>query len=123
MVRKRVFVSYDYDHDHHLKSTFLGQAKLPDSPFSVSDLSLQEPYPEKTWISKAQRAIARCDIFIVLLGRNTHSAPGVLQEIQLAKGMGKARFQLRPQGTTYGPLEDAGEVVVWKWKNLKARLR
>jgi hypothetical protein len=122
LAKKKVFLSYDYDHDLELKKTFLAQAKLSDSPFSVSNISLQESHPDSEWIPTAQRAIAGCDLFVVLLGPNTHSAPGVLKEIQIAKGIGKACFQLRPQGKKYSPLRDAGDVVVWKWKNLKDRL-
>jgi len=95
---------------------------VQDSPFSINDSSLQETAPESNWISKAQSAIAKCDVFVVLLGRNTHSAPGVLKEIRVANGLEKVRFQLRPQGENYGTLKDAGEIVVWKWKNLKDRL-
>ena len=122
LAKKKVFVSYDYEHDHQMKAALIEQAKRQDSPFSINDFSLQEMQPENNWISKAQSAIARCDVFIVLLGRNTHSAPGVLKEIQIAKGLKKIRFQLQPQGKNYGALKDAGDVVVWKWKNLKARL-
>lgn len=122
MAKKKVFVSYDYDHDHGLKSSLISQARRADSPFSINDISLQDSLPEETWMSKAQSAISRCDTFIVLLGSNTHSAHGVLKEISIAKGMGKRRFQLRPQGKTYGAIPGAGDVVAWKWKNLKSRL-
>lgn len=121
MAKKKVFVSFDYN-DKHLKGTLIGQAKLPDSPFSIADFSLQEAQPEKEWISKAQKAISQCDIFVVLLGRNTHSAPGVLKEVRIAEGLKKRRFQLRPQRKNYGAVPGAGDVVVWKWKNIKAKL-
>lgn len=122
MAKKKVFVSFDYDNDRHLKSTLIGQAKLPDSPFSIADFSLKETKPEGGWLSRAQSAIARCDVFIVLLGKNTHNAPGVLKEVKIAKGIGKKCFQLKPQRKNFGQVPDAGDVVVWKWKNLKARL-
>jgi hypothetical protein len=98
--KKKVFASYDYEHDHQMKAALIEQAKRQDSPFSINDFSLQETQPESNWISKAQSAIAKCYVFIVLLGRNTHSAPGVLKEIRIAKGLEKTRFQLRPQGKT-----------------------
>lgn len=120
--KKKVFVSYDYEHDHGLKSSLIGQSRLPDSPFSINDFSLRENLPEETWISKAQSAISRCDVFIVLIGHDTHSAPGVLTEVRIAEGIRKRRFQLRPQGKPYGAIPRAGDVVTWTWKNLKARL-
>jgi hypothetical protein len=121
MAKKKVFVSFDYN-DKHLKSTFIGQARLPDSPFSISDFSLQEAHPENEWLSKAQSAIAKCDYFIVLLGNNTHQAPGVLKEVRIAGGLRKNRFQLRPQGKNSIPVPGAGEVITWKWKNIKSKL-
>jgi hypothetical protein len=119
MAKKKVFVSYDYNHDHHLKGTLIGQARQPDSPFAINDFSLKEQLPEKTWVTQAQRAISKCDIFIVLLGPNTHNAHGVLSELQIAEGLKKRRFQLRPQGKKYPAMPRAGLLVVWKWKNLK----
>lgn len=122
MAKKKVFVSFDYNNDLHLKGTLIGQARLPDSPFSIADFSLNETKPEVGWLSKAQSAIAQCDVFIVLLGKNTHNAAGVLKEVKIAKGIRKKRFQLRPQRKNFGSVPDAGDVVTWKWENLKARL-
>lgn len=121
MAKKKVFVSFDYN-DKELKSTFIGQAGLPDSPFSITDFSLKEVQPENEWLSKAQGAIAQCDIFMILLGNNTHQAPGVLKEVKIAKGCRKKCFQLRPQGKNFVPVPGAGEVIAWKWKNIKAKL-
>ena len=73
-------------------------------------------------MSKAQSAIARSEVFVVILGQNTHNAPGVLEEINIAKGLKKRRFQLRPQGKKWQPMSGAGEMVVWTWDNLKRKL-
>ncbi|MDO8491333.1 MAG: hypothetical protein Q7T04_04895 [Dehalococcoidia bacterium] len=119
MAKKKVFLSFDFDNDLELKNSFLAQAGLADSPFSINDYSLREAHPDNLWLSKAQSAVAKCDLFIVILGDNTHKAPGVLKEVKIAAGLGKERFQLRPQGSKAHPLSDAGKVVVWKWKNIK----
>lgn len=94
---------------------------MPDSPFSVNDFSLREAYPDDEWVAKAQSAITRCDLFIVLLGENTHSAPGVLTEVRIASGLKKDRFQLKPQHRRKSPIPGAGEMVSWNWKSLKAK--
>jgi hypothetical protein len=47
--KKRVFVSFDFDHDRVLKDFIIGQARLPDSPFDVVDNSLKEAAPERDW--------------------------------------------------------------------------
>src|SRR4051794_6158339 len=40
-VATRVFISYDYDNDAFLKEALVGQSKLPDSPFDISDWSIK----------------------------------------------------------------------------------
>ncbi len=122
MAKKKVFVSFDYETDHSLKEDLIAQAKQPDSPFAVSDVSLKEREPEQEWLSKARKAIAGCDVFVVILGENTHNAPGVLKEIAIATGMNKRRFQLRPQKKNWQRMKGAGEVVDWTWPNLKKKL-
>lgn len=42
MDKKRVFVSFDYDHDESLKNLLVGQAKNSDSPFAIFDMSIKE---------------------------------------------------------------------------------
>ena len=121
MAKKKVFLSFDYDNDLQLKGSFISQAKNPDSPFSVNDFSLQEASPDAKWLSKAQSAINRCSLFIVLLGDNTHKAPGVLKEVKIARGLNKKRFQLKPQKKDPIAIQNAGEVVSWQWKNLRAK--
>jgi len=120
MPRSKVFISYDYDHDKQLKETLVGQAKLPGSPFSVADVSIQTEL--QNWQQEARKAIAACDVFVVLLGEHTHQASGVKREAKMAKDLGKRRFQLRKRGHCPEPVHGAGEVVAWKWKNLKQRL-
>ena len=122
MAKLKVFVSFDFETDHSLKGDLVAQAERLDSPFSVTDVSLKEREPEQEWLSKAKRAIANCDVFVVILGRNTHNAPGVLKEIAIATGMNKRRFQLRPQGAKWNPMKGAGEMVVWTWENLREKL-
>lgn len=117
MAKTKVFVSFDYDNDAALKDTLINQSKLPNSPFSINDVSLKESIYE--WQQKARAAIASCDVFVLILGDNTRQAQGVRREVKMAKQLGKRTFQLRMQGHSPIPVEGAGEVVAWKWKNLK----
>ena len=119
MAKPKVFVSFDYDTDYKLKEGLIGQSLMDDSPFSVTDVSLKEREPEKDWRRKARQAISRCDVFVVILGQNTHSANGVIDEIKIAKELGKRRFQLRTQGKKWRQMKDGGKLVVWTWDNLK----
>jgi hypothetical protein len=67
---------------------------LDDSPFEVSDYSLKEEAPEKTWEEKARAAITRSDKFIVMLGPKTVTVPGVLKEVAIAMELETPRFQI-----------------------------
>ena len=122
MPKPKVFVSFDFEKDHDLKGSLVAQAEDPSSPFELADSSLKESQPQPQWLARAQSAIARCDFFIVILGLNTHQAPGVLKEVQIAKGLRKQRFQLKPQGTNPTAINGAGPVVNWTWPKLKSIL-
>lgn len=124
MAKTKVFVSFDFDNDKALKEFIIGQAKLPDSPFEVSDHSLKEAAPEKDWEAKAHTAIARADKFIVMLGPKTRSAPGVKKEVAMAKGLGKDRFQIigYRDGSEDWAVPDGGRTYRWNWENLKKLL-
>lgn len=120
MAKKRVFVSFDFDNDKTLKDFIVGQAKLDDSPFEIVDFSLKEAAPEKTWLDKARAAIGRAEVFIVMLGPKTRSAPGVLKEVKIANELKKTKFQIigYKDGSETWAVPDAGRVYSWNWDNL-----
>ena len=124
MPKTKVFVSYDFDNDKVLKDFIIGQAKLPDSPFEVSDHSLKEAAPERDWQTKARTAIKRADKFIVMLGPRTRNAPGVKKEVAIAKELGKPRFQIigYRDGSRDWAIPDAGVTYSWNSDNLKKLL-
>ena len=41
MSTKRAFISFDFDHDEDLRNLLVGQAKNPDSSFTISNWSLK----------------------------------------------------------------------------------
>ena len=88
----KVFVSFDFDNDKTLKEFIIQQAKNADSPFEVSDLSLKEAAPERDWLAKAERAIGRADVFLIMLGSKTRNASGVLKELKIANEKGTRKF-------------------------------
>jgi hypothetical protein len=124
MAKTKVFVSYDFDNDKALYDFIIGQAKLSDSPFEVSDHSLKEAAPEKDWEAKASAAINRADKFVVMLGSKTRYAPGVKKEVAMAKSLGKTRFQIigYRDGSSGWAVPDAGSTYNWNWENLKKLL-
>lgn len=46
MLKKRVFISFDYDHDVDLKNLLIAQSKNSDSPFEIVDMSIKETIPQ-----------------------------------------------------------------------------
>ena len=124
MAKKRVFVSFDFDNDRALKEFIIGQAKNPDSPFEVIDTSLKEAAPMKTWEDKARAAIKRSNLVLVMVGRYTHRAPGVLKEVQMAREEGIPIVQMIGyRDSDYTPVPNAGRLYKWDWDNLKNLLR
>lgn len=121
MAKKRVFVSFDYDNDKSLRDLILGQAKSPDSPFDVTNVSLKEAAPDKEWEGKARKAIAGSDIVLIMLGAKTAKASGVLKEVAMATELGKPRFQvIGPKGGSKDwAVPGGGRVYSWNWENLK----
>lgn len=118
--KKRVYVCFDFDNDKVLKDFIIGQSKLPDSPFEVSDWSMKEAAPQKNWEDEAQSRIDRSDIVIVMVGPHTYSAPGVLKEINMAQQLRKSIWQIigyRDSSPT--PVPGAGRLILWNWDNLK----
>lgn len=121
--KKRVFVSFDFDNDRALKAFILGQAKLPDSPFEVVDHSLNEAAPDHKWESKARSAIKKSDLVLVVVGRHTYRAHGVLKEVQMAREEDVPIVQIIGyRDGKYTPVANAGRLYAWNWDNLKRLL-
>lgn len=120
VAKKRVFVSFDFDNDRKLKEFIIAQSRLSDSPFEVIDCSLKEAAPEANWEAKANAAIKRSEVVIVMVGPQTHRASGVLKEIKMARKAGKYIVQvIGYRNGDYTPVPGAGRLYRWNWDNLK----
>mgnify|MGYP000868628798 CR=1 FL=1 len=122
MAKKRTFISFDYDHDVRLKDLLVGQAKNPDSPFEITDMSIKEASPD--WKDKARTRIKGCDVVIVLCGEHTNTATGVSVELEIAQDEGVSYFLLwgYSDKTCYKPksAKSADKIYKWTWDNLKS---
>jgi len=123
-MKKRVFVSFDFDNDKRLKDFIIGQSRMQDSPFEVIDNSLKEAAPERDWETKANSAIKRSDIVVVMVGPQTYRAQGVLKEIKMARAAGKRVVQvIGYKDGNYTAVQGAGQLYRWNWENLKKILK
>jgi hypothetical protein len=122
MAKKRVFISFDVDHDDDCKMLLAGQAKNPDSPFDFSDASVKE-HLTGDWKEKVRRRMDNVDVVVILCGEWTHTANGVAEELAIAREKRKEYFLLRarsnkkctwPRGSSNDKMYD------WTWDNLKA---
>lgn len=123
MLKKRAFISFDYDHDGELPVMLAGQAKHPDSPFDFADRSVKEALTGD-WKAKVKGRISNTDLTIVLCGERTHAAKGVSEELAITQELDKPYFLLAGRAdkvctkpTTARPND---KVYRWTWDNLKA---
>lgn len=120
MRKKRVFVSFDFDHDRPLKELLLGQSRLEGSPFEITGHSLEDAAPHYIWVIKSTNAIRRAEIVIVIAGAETHRAAGVLKEIAIARREGKRVVQIAGyKNVLCLSVAGAGFMYEWSWANLK----
>jgi len=120
--KRRVFVSFDYDHDVALKEFLVGQAKHPDSPFEIENWSINEPVVGD-WKKKAKERISRADQIVVICGEHTHTAKGVSIELGIAQEDGKPYFLLKGYKdsacTKPSTARSTDKMQAWTWENLK----
>ena len=123
MAKVKVFLSFDFDRDEELHRNFYAQA-AEHSRHKIEDYSLNEAYKphDNSWLKKASLQISRSDIVIVIIGDDTHSAPGVEKELTITNQQGKPKFHIRPKNRTAGAVPGAGEEVPWKWDKIDAKI-
>jgi hypothetical protein len=122
MAKKRVYISFDVEHDEGTKIMLAGQAKLPDSPFDFTDASLKGPLPGD-WKEKVKGRMDNIDVVIVLCGEYTHTASGVKAEVTIAQETSTPYFLLAAYSdkvcTKPTSAETTDKIYGWTWPNLK----
>lgn len=122
MAKKRVFISFDYDHDVNAKVLLAGQAKHDDSPFDFTDASVKD-HLTGDWKEKVRRRLDNIDVVIVLCGENTHLAKGVASELEIVREKNKKYFLLKAYSdkTCTKPTTalSSDNIYLWTWDNLK----
>ncbi|MDD3006350.1 MAG: TIR domain-containing protein [Candidatus Pacebacteria bacterium] len=121
MIKKKVFISFDFDNDEFLRNSLVGQSKNPDSPFEIEDWSVKEPWDERTWKEKCLTKIKKTDLVIVMVGTKTSQCSGVKAEIEMAKEAGVPVVGVRGYKDKICPSPNGLEgYYSWTWDNIKA---
>jgi len=120
--KKRVFISFDYDHDSDLKTLLIGQSRLEDSPFEISDWSVKHEL-SGDWKAKVREKIKKVNTVAVICGENTDTCSGVNAEVKITQEEEKSYFLLkgRKDKTCKKPKDakSSDKIYNWTWKNLK----
>ncbi len=116
-----IFASFEFDKDNELKNNFFRQA-ADHCNHQVRSCSLRAAYPTDAWKAKAREAIQRCDVVVILIGPDTHNAPGVQTEVEIARSLGKPIIQIQPQKRTHTGVRGIEPTVRWKWQRINREL-
>ena len=122
MANPRAFISFDFDNNNIEKILFVGQAKNSKTPFNIEDWSSKASLPQKEWEDLIEAKINRCNLLIVLVGKKSANASGVVKEISFAKSQNVPVFGVYVGGATnttdlpYGLQRN--RTIDWEWDNI-----
>lgn len=126
MSTPRAFISFDFDHNEKQKLYFIGQSKNSRTPFSVQDWSAKSAMPQSQWEQIVEDKIKRCNMVIVLVGRNMSSAVGVRKEIEMAARNNVPVFGVYVDDANYLSNLPIGlarsRVVNWQWDKIAKKI-
>ncbi len=122
MADPRAFISFDFDNNSGEKLYFSGQAKNSRTPFNIEDWSSKTALPEKEWEEYIKGKINKCNMLIVLVGKKTSTATGVVKEIAFAKSHNIPVFGVYVGGaddtTTLPTGLQRNRTIKWDWKEI-----
>jgi len=98
MNRIPVFMSFDFKHDETVKEQLVREWADDRCPIWIQDKSIPAPVIDQRWQSEAAKRIASAKAVLVVCGHNTHSADGVIAEVQMGIQQGKPIVYLRARG-------------------------
>jgi hypothetical protein len=127
MANTRAFVSFDADNNKAEKILFCGQTYLSSVPFDVQDWSSKEILPQRTWEQTITDKIARCHTLIVLVGKKTNAASGVVKEIAMASKLNVPVFGVYVGGADNSTVLPTGlprnRTIAWTWNGIASAVK
>lgn len=126
MTDPRAFISFDFDHNSTEKMLFIGQTKLSSKPFSIQDWSSKSSLPQAQWEALIRDKINKCNMLIVLVGKNMASATGVEKEIKMANEQNVPVFGVYVGGAnTASNLPNSlprNRTINWEWDKIASAI-
>ena len=126
MANPRAFISFDFDNNSTEKTLFAGQAKNSKTPFNIEDWSSKTSLPQKEWEDLIEDKINKCNMLIVLVGKKTSTATGVVKEISFAKSQNVPVFGIYVGGATTSTDLPTGlqrnRTIDWDWENIASAI-
>ena len=86
METPKAYLSFDFENDSSEKSQFVDGSKKSKIPFIVEYESMEPTLPPIQWSDVTGDKITNVNMLIVLVGKKTAQATGVVKEIRLAAG-------------------------------------
>ena len=122
MANPRAFIGFDFDNNLTEKYLFAGQAKNSRTPFNIEDWSSKKHLPQKEWEDLIEAKINRCNMLIVLVGKKTYTASGVVKEISFANANNVPVFGVYVEGANiFTPIPDRlyrTRTTAWDWAKI-----
>lgn len=126
MANPRAFISFDFDNNSGEKLYFSGQAKNSKTPFTIEDWSSKTALPQKEWEKLIEEKINKCNLLIVLVGKKTSTATGVVKEIAFAKSNDVPVFGVYVGGadsdTTLPTGLQRNRTIDWSWVSIASAI-
>ena len=116
MAKKKIFISYDYDHDKHYKNLLVAWDKNSEFDFSLNDQSADVSI-QSTDAAVIKRAISAkinaATYFFCIVGAKTSSSKWVEWEIDKAKNLNKRLVAVKISSTNTTPADLLGAGATW----------
>jgi antiphage defense system Thoeris ThsB-like protein len=127
MADPRAFLSFDFDYNETEKKLFAGQANTNSpTPFTIQDWSSKSALPQYQWEALIATKISKCNLMIVLVGKNMSSATGVAKEIQFAKDANVPVFGIYVGGASSTSNLPVGlprnRTISWTWSGIASAI-
>lgn len=117
-MEKKVLVSYEYDRDRRYAEQYASTLNNSNygSSYYVTKEQLDVRYKGESVVDKYLRElVSPVDEVHVIVGDDTHNAPGVIREIEIAVSQGKIVRLFRIPGTYGGVPANIKNIKVEDW--------